>query len=374
MGTCPTFRTRIYDMETRPLATDVPQYVVKGVPDVLRGDVDSNLVVDVTDALGILEYLWLDGAPPVNCEGEADLDAADANDNEYVTVADYLKLCNAMVGGGSIPAPSASCDMDWSADSNGFDAVDPAYQVRALDVELVGNNVVIPLQVSADRPLTGLQLALRYNPRALTPWGDGDGGPLSTVGGAVASRVFARGASESVLVIGLYAENDGETLLPATSGDFLSIGSLRFHWTRNAGFPPVRWTPSFDTGTVAYRASLVDDSFDDHHPELNVGQFEFVRGNANSDLFVDISDAKYILVFLFNGGEAPWCLDSVDVNNDGSVDVSDAVYLFSWLSRNRRIIPEPYPQCGLDQGTIDLLGCRAATSEMDACYDSGGTS
>lgn len=56
-----------------------------------------------------------------------------------------------------------------------------------------------------------------------------------------------------------------------------------------------------------------------------------MRGDANLDAAIDISDGVFILNFLFLGGDGPACADIANANSDGQVDMSDAVFLFSYL-------------------------------------------
>lgn len=62
-----------------------------------------------------------------------------------------------------------------------------------------------------------------------------------------------------------------------------------------------------------------------------------LRGDADFDGGRNITDAIYILNFLFQGGPAPPCRDLADVNNDGAasgtdnIDISDAVFLLGFL-------------------------------------------
>ncbi len=84
----------------------------------------------------------------------------------------------------------------------------------------------------------------------------------------------------------------------------------------------------------------------------------FIRGDVNQDSGVDISDASFILNWLFLGGQQPRCMDAADVNDDGDVDISDSKYLFGFLFTGENGPPPyPYPQKGLDI-TFDKLGCR----------------
>lgn len=54
-------------------------------------------------------------------------------------------------------------------------------------------------------------------------------------------------------------------------------------------------------------------------------------GDINGDKKVDISDAVFLLTYLFLGGRDPVSLALADTNGDGDIDVSDAVYLLLFL-------------------------------------------
>ena len=57
----------------------------------------------------------------------------------------------------------------------------------------------------------------------------------------------------------------------------------------------------------------------------------FVPGDANGDGMLDISDAVYLISYIFAGGPAPNPLNAGDANCDGSVDISDCVYLIAYI-------------------------------------------
>jgi hypothetical protein len=90
--------------------------------------------------------------------------------------------------------------------------------------------------------------------------------------------------------------------------------------------------------------------------EFRSGKFR--RGNANADGKTDLSDALYVLGFLFLGGPGPSCLKAADTDDSGELDLTDAVYLLSYLFLGGPAPPEPYPACGLDP-TVDELTCNA---------------
>lgn len=89
----------------------------------------------------------------------------------------------------------------------------------------------------------------------------------------------------------------------------------------------------------------------------------FVRGDANSDGGVDVSDAVFVLAGLFIPGADPGsCADAVDTNDDGLSDVSDAVFLLASLFLpGAPPLPDPV-SCGADP-TADALDC----AEFPAC-------
>ena len=86
------------------------------------------------------------------------------------------------------------------------------------------------------------------------------------------------------------------------------------------------------------------------------GEKTFIRGDANRDALVDISDAVFTLSYLFLGGALPTCEDAVDSDNNGELELTDAVYLLTHIFLGTQAPPEPYPVAGADR-TGDSLGC-----------------
>ncbi len=83
----------------------------------------------------------------------------------------------------------------------------------------------------------------------------------------------------------------------------------------------------------------------------------FVRGDANCDgKKLDMSDAVFILQYLFGDGPTPLCLDAADANDDGRIELSDPVYSLQYLFNNGSAPPPPSPDRGTDP-TNDSLGC-----------------
>jgi hypothetical protein len=84
----------------------------------------------------------------------------------------------------------------------------------------------------------------------------------------------------------------------------------------------------------------------------------FLRGDANNDDSVDLSDGVAILNDLFIGinASAP-CDDALDANDTGDVDLSDGVYVLNFLFQGGPPPRAPFPDAGEDPTLDDLPDC-----------------
>ncbi len=81
----------------------------------------------------------------------------------------------------------------------------------------------------------------------------------------------------------------------------------------------------------------------------------FVRGDANGDGRVDVSDPLKVLLNLF-GGVPIDCEDALDANDDESANIADAMYILAYLFQNGPAMPAPFPAADVDPSG-DALGC-----------------
>jgi parallel beta-helix repeat protein len=82
----------------------------------------------------------------------------------------------------------------------------------------------------------------------------------------------------------------------------------------------------------------------------------FVRGEANHDGSLDVSDALEVLFVLY-GGVATDCQDALDVNDDGKLDTTDAIRVLEYLFASGPQPAPPFPAAGVDP-TEDSLDCQ----------------
>ena len=84
---------------------------------------------------------------------------------------------------------------------------------------------------------------------------------------------------------------------------------------------------------------------------------DFLRGDANLDRAVDLSDAVATLTFLFLGGGTLACEDTADADDNGEIEITDPIFLLGVLFLGNGSIPPPSPGCGADPEP-DGLGCE----------------
>jgi hypothetical protein len=97
----------------------------------------------------------------------------------------------------------------------------------------------------------------------------------------------------------------------------------------------------------------------------------FVRGDADADGQVSITDGIVILRHLFQGAAPPACLDAADVTDSGGATllITDAIVIFRWLFQGEEAPPPPSPSngiypasdCGADP-TDDALDCETTAA------------
>jgi len=85
-----------------------------------------------------------------------------------------------------------------------------------------------------------------------------------------------------------------------------------------------------------------------------------LRGDANSDSAVNLSDASYIASYYASGGPAPECANQADANHDGSINLADASYITNWYVLGGPAPPYPGP-FGTGKGCVSspypVIGC-----------------
>ncbi|MBI4586381.1 MAG: hypothetical protein HY717_20420 [Planctomycetes bacterium] len=91
-------------------------------------------------------------------------------------------------------------------------------------------------------------------------------------------------------------------------------------------------------------------------PALDNPSHRFVRGDADDNGVVDLTDGIFTLSYLFLGERKPPCMAAADATDNGEVDIADPILTLTFLFLGGVEIPPPHPLAGPDP-TPDL-GCR----------------
>lgn len=182
-------------------------------------------------------------------------------------------------------------------------------------------------------------------------------------GGAIVA--FTIWDNIAISISAIIIKSDSTVIGPVTivknmqyRGDTLSMGSY------GNGGAMISWMEATQRFGFAHYVLLdsqgaLKDFSGGKFPALEEAQQQvvgkFIRGDANQDGIVDLSDAVFTLNYLFLGGEVPKCLDASDVDDSGIIDLSDAVYLLNNLFLGGQVIPPPNA-LGEDT-TDDALSC-----------------
>jgi len=87
----------------------------------------------------------------------------------------------------------------------------------------------------------------------------------------------------------------------------------------------------------------------------------FRRGDADSSGVLEITDAIFVLDYLFVGGSEPACRDAADVDDTGTLDLSDAIALLNalFLGAVDRVAPPGF-ECGADPTEDAWVDCSTS--------------
>lgn len=229
--------------------------------------------------------------------------------------------------------------------------------------------VYIPVELSHDVPVQALQVAATFDPQFIEVV---DVDFLLSDLRHLNAELLAFNISNDPqipyvtagIIFDIEPPYDGRTLTPGTNQRLMNIvtdisplapaeGSVPFRLTNGVGEPPLENILTVNSQTVLPRLEERGTVF---FEPAGMSTEAFVRGDANGNQLVNISDAVVLLGFLFLGGEPVTCLDAADSNDSGRVNVADAAYILNFLFRGGTMMPPPYPNPALDP-TTDALTC-----------------
>ena len=226
-----------------------------------------------------------------------------------------------------------------------------------------GDEVVLPLRINSEYHLSMVSWSVEYDPEVLEFLGPAVTQEvldmLNQVLGGKSDFQWHVNEEEGYIQTSLVFDFLGRENFALPPRVLASIAALTFRVKESApaGFHPISFTrpetarynghfhsdrgPIFNAARRHGRTFTDESRFEEiTQPDLEDGVLSvsiigdvgiFVRGDANLDIEVNISDPVMILDFLFLGGNTPGCKDAADANLDGKIDVSDPVRILDFL-------------------------------------------
>jgi hypothetical protein len=378
----------------------------------LRGDVNQDGRPSISDVLMARRWLFNGDREP------ACLNATDVNDDGLLDMTDYIYLLSAMVFTGDPPLPlapfpevgpdptpetDAGCGSYAPVPAEGTDD-----SVRIGEVEASpGQTVWIPIFFTNEVAVEAFQLYMTYDPAVLSftesfmtddELGfDFDGTIYETLYPDRSAEGWPENAAFPVdhcPDFCFMTPNHGEGLLNvAIVGNLLKEGFevppgtdtlvCKVKATVSPTAPPGTYTldltngpdgagnvpPFYLLNELTHRGDAKYVSVLPKRIPGKVGIVDdvtvFIRGDSNGDSAVDITDPIHLLLFLYMGGEVPWCADAADADDSGDLDLSDAVLVLTTLFlgyEGTGGIAAPYPLADRDPTSDDLQPCSNGQS------------
>ncbi|HEQ98875.1 MAG TPA: hypothetical protein ENO22_05995 [candidate division Zixibacteria bacterium] len=195
--------------------------------------------------------------------------------------------------------------------------------------EITTTEVMVPFRLKNIAPIDEMILPITYD------------GPLDLVFDSFSvagtrteyfenTQIVALNFSQKVIVFRLRANSGGGAPpLSAGEGDILR---LYFHVGTATPDTTVIDTLTFNNYVLDFSTFIGD--YIPRYSAAEISLSSGIRGDANGDQVLNVSDAVHIINFVFLNGAPPVTQCGGDANNDAQMNVSDAVYIINYVFVN----------------------------------------
>jgi hypothetical protein len=241
-----------------------------------------------------------------------------------------------------------------------------------------GETVEVPLKMQADAVIQGFAYSVDFEEEVLEAlgtdaiWQRPDGGEFGFAIHEINNENAipgSAGVDEGFLVGAVIIDLEGPVGLPANVDHEVLRFRLRVRPETTAATTELRFIDG-GQGTGQPVPNHVVANGDARYTRDSASSFLFIsgligvmpdivtflRGDANGDETVDISDPQRTLNHLFLGSGQPACFDAADANDDGTLNIADAIFTLAYLFSSGSAPSPPFPAAGLDP-TEDAMGC-----------------
>lgn len=282
-------------------------------------------------------------------------------------VADSVRVDSGMIRG-TLPRHTGAGVVDvLVTQDEGQAALEDAFTYRSkilriLDAEGPAGSSAIPVDVlcSTDVALGGVSFALSYPREEITL------DAISNENLATGEAEFAAADIDNASGVATYrvimSFTDGSPsiapgedtivarILASLPAGLASGTRIPLHLSSGLGSPPVNLAfTTLPDGSVVRPLGL--DGVVVARPAV-----DFLRADADQNGNVELTDAVFLLDYLFRSAREVPCRDAADANDDGQLDISDGIFILRFLFSGGHSPPAPFPDSGRDP-TVDDIGC-----------------
>jgi hypothetical protein len=328
----------------------------------LRGDVNQDGLTSISDVLYLRRYLFTGGMPP-GC-----MRAADADADDRLNIADAVIMLTALFSPDVIlpePYPVPGLDLAMGSLTCETGTIVPGTftddLIRVGEVEgAPGEEVMIPVFITNTVPVEAFQLVITYDPDFFTPcqkFGGSatcpglifDGSAFLQTYGEVKpeySALYAP-AGEDYFIAGAMWAFAEDKPIPVGTDQLLATIVGRVSENAQPGqvidLEPTNGPDNEGVGIHRLHNEITsrgESRYVSFYPQTRKGMLfikdnpvgmDFMRGDVNLDVVVNIADPIALLSYLFNKGKPPLCPDAADVGDDGDLNIADAVSMLAFL-------------------------------------------
>lgn len=303
--------------------SEMQKVTVGNPPEFFCGDANGDSYVTVMDAVFLMQYILLNGPAP-EFLGQGDVDGCGS-----INVSDVVYLMDAFLNGGPGPCEmTGDCVLPTGGNSVSLGCP------MTVAIPSVDDTVSVPIYITNDVAITGFSLGFSYS-----------SDDIEIISVDMTGTIAPEDPSYRIDVAGKrvhigYAEVTNE--IPAQSGGLLARLKVRIP----AGI--AEQTIDFDSVFIAPAGNFIFSAMDGGtiYPDYSdcgtadLSLINFVCGDANGSLSINLLDVTYLINYLYKGGPEPDPLPAGDANGNGAINILDATYLISYLYKGG-----PAPLC-----------------------------
>ncbi|MEW5922583.1 MAG: M14 family zinc carboxypeptidase [Candidatus Zixiibacteriota bacterium] len=303
--------------------SDMQRVVVGNPPEFLCGDANGDWYVTVSDAVFLMRHIMFKEPAPDFLE-QGDVDACGS-----INVSDVVYMMDMFLSGGPGPCEyTGDCVLPMG--NNNVSLGCP----RTVASPAVDDTITVPVYITNDVAIAGFTLGFHYNSADIEVVSVNFSGSV-----AMQTPTVQIDTAANSVFLGF-----AEVYYPIAAQSGGLLGNLMVKIP--AGIS--EQTIDFDSVFIAPAGEFIFSALDGGtiYPgytdcgTADINIINYMCGDANSSLSLNILDVTFLISYLYKGGPIPNPPEAGDANGNGSTNILDVTYLITYLYKGG-----PAPVC-----------------------------